>query len=662
MSGGRSTLRALALVVIAAAGLLGSSSAAATDGDPRIPKNLVVIGGEDVWHADPYFRLSWDPPTGANGVSPHVRSLVRDESGNFVVRPADIPSPEDHGGWIHVPPIPGRYTAEVWLEDGTGPGTHATATLLFDNARPAPAKPVAPDGWIVGGVPFALRVEPPATPLPLSGIRGYAVSVDGDPAGSPCAGPDRCTEAETDLGGGIDDGKITIGPQPEGTSFAHVVAVSGSGIRSGEVSTVEIHVDATGPDVALAGAPDGWADGPVRVLATATDPLSGMAPAGPGGPFTLVAIDGATPTVAPGPAVAATVIGDGVHEVVFYGRDAAGNAGDGRRGTAPPASALVRIDSTPPRVAFVAAQDRAEPERLEAVVSDPLSGPSAARGSISFRPVGTGRQFVPLPTSVLGDRLVARWSSDAYPDGTYEFKATAFDAAGNSAGSDRRVDGARMVLANPLKTPTAIRVGVRGRHLDLERYGARVPLDGRLTSTIGSPLAGRRVEIVESFATGAAMAPRTTTVLTAADGTFQARLAPGPSRTVEARFAGDRLLTRVGSGPVPLSVPAGLRFRSSRSTAAVGGAPVRFKGRVGSAGAKIPPSGLAVELQFRIAGSPWSEFRTVQTDRRGRFAYPYAFSDDDSRGVRFQFRAYLPEQEDWPYEPAASRPVAVTGR
>ena len=60
-------------------------------------------------------------------------------------------------------------------------------------------------------------------------------------------------------------------------------------------------------------------------------------------------------------------------------------------------------------------------------------------------------------------------------------------------------------------------------------------------------------------------------------------------------------------------------------------------------------------MQFRLAGMPWSEFRTVRTDRHGRFRYAYRFSDDDSRGVRFQFRAYAPAQAGWPYEPAGSR-------
>jgi len=52
----------------------------------------------------------------------------------------------------------------------------------------------------------------------------------------------------------------------------------------------------------------------------------------------------------------------------------------------------------------------------------------------------------------------------------------------------------------------------------------------------------------------------------------------------------------------------------------------------------------------------------VEADARGRFRYAYRFSDDDSRGVRFQFRAYVNGREGWPYEPAYSRPIAVLGR
>jgi hypothetical protein len=128
-------------------------------------------------------------------------------------------------------------------------------------------------------------------------------------------------------------------------------------------------------------------------------------------------------------------------------------------------------------------------------------------------------------------------------------------------------------------------------------------------------------------------------------------------------FAGNRTLTRASSEGARLEVPTSVRLRASAATARVGGAPILFSGRIaGLGGETATVKGLPVELQFRYGRSAWREFRTVETDRRGRFRYAYRFSDDDSRGVRFQFRAYVKGREGWPYGPGSSRPVLVTGR
>jgi hypothetical protein len=112
--------------------------------------------------------------------------------------------------------------------------------------------------------------------------------------------------------------------------------------------------------------------------------------------------------------------------------------------------------------------------------------------------------------------------------------------------------------------------------------------------------------------------------------------------------------------PLRLTVRGGVRLRVSSMVARVGGPPVVFRG--GVAGGAIPAEGKTVQLQFRLPGLPWSEFRTVRTDPLGHFRYAYRFADDDSRGARFQFRAFAPAQAGWPYEPAGSLPVQVLGR
>lgn len=686
-----------AALAILAASLLISDGAAADQASQLLPVQLRVLDGNGIadsgntWHPDNYFVLNWiRPPVAEQGFPITAVNYRLHDAAGTALGEGDVHIPGDvtqvDNVRIPAPFDPGIYTAEVWLEGPGGRrGSGVSAALRFDDARPGPARPLPPAGWVAGNVAAVVTIEHPAGPQPVSGIRGYAVSVDRGAGSLPCAGGDRCGLTETDLRGGIADDRILLGVLPEGVNFVRAVAVSGAGKRSLEARSAIVRVDATLPEVALRGMPPNWANGPVRVTARATDALSGMTANGPNGPFTAIAVDGAVPRVEPGASVEAVIAGEGSHAVAFYARDAAGNL-DQRS----PPTAAVRIDESPPRVAFVATQDSAEPERMEAVVTDPLSGPDPVRGSIAIRPTHSRQPFAPLPTVVSGNRLIAHWDSDAFAPGSYEFSATGYDKAGNAASSERRGNGVRVVLANPLKKPTAIAAGFGGRrlvwqhcsrskgqrrcrHEEIEAfeqrpkiratpYGHSLSYSGRLTSTSGSLLGGQPVQIVETFSAGADSGQRTTTVETAADGTFLTRLAPGPSRRVEAAFAGTRTLTRASGGAVRLLVLGDVRMHASSSAARIGGAPVVFSGGVGDLGAPIPAGGRPVELQFRFPGSKWSEFRTVQTDANGHFRYRYAFSDDDSRGVRFQFRAFAPAQDDWPYEPAFSRPVFVTGR
>ena len=383
----------------------------------------------------------------------------------------------------------------------------------------------------------------------------------------------------------------------------------------------------------------------------------------------------------------ASVAGEGSHQVVFWARDAVGNAGDGSLPFAHPETATVRIDETAPVVRFAAA-DPDDPERIEAIVGDALSGPSADRGEIALRPAGTTGRFEPLSTAVERGRLVARWSSDDFPHGAYEFRATGFDAAGNSA-TNRDGGGATFVLQNPVKREAKVAFGFgaaalvyprcaradghrRCRSATVRSFAKRPPnrtvpcchgavVGGRLLDAVGNPLAGQAVEVVETFAPGSRTRTRGTPLTTDADGYFHARLAPGPSRVVEARFAGTRHLTRAAGRSLRLRVRAAVRMKASTSRVLVGGAPVVFTGRIAHPDAPIPTRGLPVEFEFRLPGMPWTEFRTVQSDAAGRFSYPYSFNDDDSPGVRFLFRAFVPATGNWAFAPASSRPLAVTG-
>ncbi|HEX8690455.1 MAG TPA: hypothetical protein VF729_09470 [Solirubrobacterales bacterium] len=651
-------------VAIAAAALLGLGAPA--EAAPPAPVDLQVEGGEETWHSKRRFRLVWRNPTPAIAA---VHYRVLDPAGSVAVATTRLDGAATSIEGLEVPAEPGAYTAQVWLEDSPGyVGPAAEAKLRFDDARPGDVEPTASAAWIGrASFPLTVRIGHPEGDPPLSGIGGYAISLAPPPGQHPCQAARRCSGAEIDLAGGVGDDAYRIADLPEGTHHLQAVAVSGSGMASRTAGLAVLRVDKTGPEVTLRGTPRKWVDHPVTLNAIATDDGSGMVAAGGTTPFTAIAIDQGAPKVAAGSSVDATVIDDGVHRVAYYARDLAGNVDDGSESNgvanAAPPIALVRIDRQPPKVSFVNSQDPAELELIRVPIDDSLSGPDPTRGWIGVRRADSGDRFVPLPSGspTHDGELRAHWDSDAYPAGEYEFRAVAYDAAGNETATMQRADGKPMRLSSPLKATTALRASFpAGRHATEAGPGRKTLFTGRLTTAADTPLSGMPVKIAERSPLSGAPA-RLSTVITGPGGAFAIRLEPGPTREIVARFEGTPTLTRSASSPLRLAVRSAVSLRASAPAARIGGAPIVFKGRLAAAG-KVSAHGKSVQLQFRLPGLRWAEFRTVQTDRRGRFRYAYRFSDDDSRGVVFQFRAYAPAQANWPYEPGGSRPVTVRGR
>jgi hypothetical protein len=667
------TLTALAVLVTAAL-TARTPIARAADGHELTG---LVVGEASVWHTDDRFDAFWDPmPPGTVTAYGVLDAAGREIPGYWgTTTEASIS--------FRVPPTPGVYILEAWHAGGQP----VREPLYFDDAHPGPVGLTAPI-WTAAGQDIPVRISLPAPPFPVSGIAGYAVTLDSQKDGAPpCASIGRCGPGDIAVPGIATSPQIRFPSPPEGISYVHALSISVAGLPS-TVATARVGIDGTPPEVHLEGVPGGWATGPVRVTAVAADPLSGMAAAGPDGPITALAIDGGPPQIAPGSSVTVAVSGEGTHRLEFYGRDAVGNSGDGSLPFARPGAATVQIDEGDPSVAF-AAPDPSDPERIEATVADALSGPDPDRGTIGVRPVGSSASFQPLATDARRGHLVARWSSDDFPRGPYEFRATGFDLAGNSTASRLDAHGDPFVLRNPVKREARLAFGFGGASLVFQRcaradgsrtchravvrsfakrpaartlpccHGAVV--GGRLVDADGEPLGGQTVEVVEAFADGARNAGRRTALTTDADGRFGTRLAPGPSREVTAEFPGTRRLTRVDGRRLRLRVRAAVHLRASTARVKVGGPPVLFSGRVAHPEARLPASGVPVELEFRLPGMAWTEFRTVQTDRLGRFRYPYSFSDDDSAGVRFLFRAFVPAGGGWPFAPATSRPLAVTG-
>jgi hypothetical protein len=644
-----------------AALLLGLAAASPAFATPPRPTGLRVAGGAEAWHMSNSFSVDWDLPAPVDPPLTATLFRVRDPRGDTV--DSGILGPLGDGvAGLRVPLAAAVYMAEFQFEDSTGEvGPAATVELRFDDVRPGPVAIEDPPAWIGrGSFPLRIQLGHPAVPQPISGIRGYATAIDRSATATPCAASDRCTLGETTLPDGIGDDVLSIAALPEGDLYLHAVAVSGSGAKSASAAHARLHVDLTDPVTSLSGVPAGWANRPVGLVAHAVDLRSGMAPSGNGAPpFTAIRVDDGAPTIAPASTAEIAVLGEGIHRIAYYARDAAGNVDDGALDNRPPRTAFVRIDRTPPSIGFANAQDPHEPELLRVSVEDALSGPDPARGWIGVRPAGSRQRFAALPT-LPGPRneLRARWDSNAYPAGGYEFQAVGYDTAGNRAATSRRRNGAAMILANPLKAPARLEASLAGRLRRTIAFGRGLNVAGRLLTGIRTPVPGATVRIVERFPAGVGAGVRVSTATTGRDGAWSRRLAPGPSREVVASFAGGPNLSRADSAALEVGVRSGVRLHASGRRAKVGGAPIVFTGAVAG---EIPADGLPVQLQFRLPGLPWSEFRTVQADRRGRFRYAYRFSDDDSRGVRFRFRAYVAKTQGWPYEPGGSKPVLVEG-
>jgi len=404
---------------------LGAPPASAS---PPRPADLRVADG-DSWHADNSFSILWTAPLTSSPPLAWTHYRVRDPQGTLTESGIATGGGDGIGALV-VPKVPGIYTAEVWFEDTAGAqGPAAETSLRFDNTRPGAVEPASAPTWI-GRTAFPLRVRigHPAGPVPPAGIRGYAVSIDGSPSGSPCIRTDRCTNAETSLRGGVGEDELELGLLPEGIHYLHAVAVSGSGMKSATSGNVALRADLTDPETRLLGAPGGWTDRGVSLVALATDATSGMVGgAGSAQPFTAIRVDGGAPSIAPGASATARVLEEGVHRVEYYARDAAGNVDDGAtvNGIAnrAPRTAAVRIDRTPPAVAFANSQDPHEPDLLRASVDDRLAGADPSRGWIGVRPAGSGAAFHRLPgLPGRSGELRARWDSDSSPPGDYEFQ------------------------------------------------------------------------------------------------------------------------------------------------------------------------------------------------------------------------------------------------
>jgi hypothetical protein len=177
-------------------------------------------------------------------------------------------------------------------------------------------------------------------------------------------------------------------------------------------------------------------------------------------------------------------------------------------------------------------------------------------------------------------------------------------------------------------------------------------LQGSLSGAGGGPIGRATLDVVEQVAGGT---PRLLgQIQTTAQGTFEAHVGNGASRTVQVSY---RSYTSdphyAASAQVRESVSAGVVLVVSPRHASATGT-IELRGRVSG---PVPRRGVIVELLVHYRGA-WQPFRTPRTDGRGRFSARYQFQGAVGR---FPFRAEAPSgQAGFPYVQGHSSTVTVS--
>ena len=394
-----------------------------------------------------------------------------------------------------------------------------------------------------------------------------------------------------------------------------------------------------------------------------TDPAQGVASPIASSQFRLSGPDGYAggPWSRTGPARIneIQVPGPGEYRVRVWLVDQAGNSDESHS-----AEATLRLDNVPPTGYFIDPPED-DPEQIRVPVADQHSGVTG--GSIAYRPIAGGDwQAIPTHYTVDGEAaLNARFPSDL-PRGSWVLRAAIVDRAGNLTVTDRRANGAQMVVKTPLKDETSISAGFitrtrSGRDLIETDYGQRAHLSGRLTGVDGGGIGGAELTVTAEPFPGSRNAVSTRSVKTDSRGYFDLWLAAGPGRTVVVEFAGNRRLEGSVSGALELRVRGRLDFRA-RPRRLRTGQKVLFRGRVHARGAWQPVRGNLIQIQyFEESARRWRPVALTRTDRYGHYRTSYRFRY--ITGVaRIRLRALLVPSSRFPYSGAASKPVLIRVR
>ncbi len=656
-----------------------ASSGFLLDGTPPDgPMDVVVESlNADGWTSDTRTKLFWK--NGSEVRRTEVSSGLSAGYVDFEPRSgqAEDPPPNSfgpagpNGDWAGPFTIPGdgEWDLLVWLEDHAGNLSTRTKIKVGRDVDTPPSPQLDALPWLnrstlargynLSGVqPLGADIE--------SGICGYAAAFNSSEISTP---PPKNTHR-----GPISNIRIPA-DLPAGLSFAHLRAMSCSGMAS-PVATTKLRVDDRPPDVILTSNAIGdWSRSPLAVKVTGADDRSGLASiryrVGGGAPQEI-ANEGAALSLA-----------EGHNDLKVWAIDRAGNESQ-------PVTRQFDIDLTPPQGGFLS-MDRLRPSIVRAMVSDSLSGVAAAQ--IQYRRIdltddtwhGLPTVATPAERETSSSLLTAELPDSKLADGNYALRISVTDVAGNETSLEEAIAEDRPFrLTLPLRerstvtADTTVRVStkctkkqrrnkksgcfrrstsLRTRLKQLVDFHDVVTLTGDLRDEEGQPRPGRRLKIYSTVKGHASelIAEETTDV----NGRYAFSLPSGPTRRLSVVFAGDERTLSARAG-TDLRVRGAATLEAQPKAVSVGRT-VRFRGRLTSGDRWLPDVGKLIELQFKNGnnwqpglGSAWA-----LPGEKGRFRASYAFRVPRNSTTRIKVRALVRHESAWPFEDGVSNTVTL---
>ncbi len=480
-------------------------------------------------------------------------------------------------------------------------------------------------GWVRGNWTVGATGDSP------SGICSLSASLAGQPLAGASATYDDDTEWHQCAGAVLDD-PVNTAAYPDGADQLVLQGTDAAGESTGPYPK-SVDIDNQQPSVSFSG--------PTDAPSTAgTQHVTATAGAGPSGVFGMACqVDDGAPQSATTSTMQMPVSGVGTHTVSCFSES---NATDpsGTHGTSPLESYSVRIGyPTIASVAFSKVVDKLRCHREWVRVKVP-----AQTMKVRF----AGKVVVLHRRAHYERKRVTRCHA-----ATARRRVTS-EVTVRRHGKKirvRRTRTVRVVLAPRTVLKSQRRVA----------HGRSTTVYGWLGASTPSgvvALGGQRVDILTAVDEGREDYGVSAVAITAANGSWSARLPAGPSRLVTARFAGTPNTEAALAPPVHLTVPAEVKLLKVYPRRVAWGGTVHLVGKLD--GGYLPPGGALVRLRIGEGSSFTTYGVHTHVEGNGRFSTTYTFGAGQQAVHRsFWFEIASLPMGDYPYAPGSSRRLSV---